>query len=91
MAEMMEEAEKKKIGKIVHYYGKIGVAIVDLEDSLSVGDQIEISGPSTSITQTVESMQIEHKDVQQAKKGSSIGLRVSDKVRENDVVYKVVE
>ena len=87
---MMEEAEKKKVGKIVHYYGKIGVAIVDLEDTLSVGDQIEISGPGTNVTQAVESMQIEHKNVQQAKKGASIGLKVSDKVKENDAVYKLM-
>jgi len=86
-----KEAEKKKVGMITHYYGKIGVAVVDLEDTLSVGDQIEISGPVTNITQTVDSMQIEHEDVQTAKKGQSIGLKVNDKVRENDVVYKIVE
>jgi len=90
MAEMMEEAEKKKVGKITHYYQKIGVAIVDLEDTLSVGDHIEISGPNTNITQTVDSMQIEHENVQQAKKGASIGLKVTDKVKENDVVYKIM-
>jgi len=86
---MNEEAEKKKIGVISHYYGKIGVAVVDLEDALSVGDIIEISGPVTNIQQTVDSMQIEHKNVQKAKKGQSIGLKVNGKVREKDVVYKV--
>ena len=91
MNEENEEVEKKKIGKIAHYYGKIGVAVIDLDDTLSVGDSIEISGPMTNVTQTVDSMQIEHKNVQQAKKGMSIGLKVNDKVKENDVVYKIVE
>jgi len=86
----MGEAEKKRVGKITHYYQKIGVAIVELEDALSVGDMIEISGPNTNLTQSVDSMQIEHENVQQAKKGTSIGLKVSDRVKENDVVYKVM-
>ena len=88
---MMEEAEKKKVGKISHYYQKIGVAVIDLDDTLSVGDQIEISGPSTNLTQTVDSMQIEHESIKQAKKGMSVGMKVSDRVKENDVVYKIVE
>jgi len=87
---MTESVEKKKIGKISHYYGKIGVAVIDLEDTLSVGDTIEISGPATNVTQTVDSMQIEHENVQQAKKGQSIGMKVNDRVRENDVVYKII-
>lgn len=90
MAGTMGEAEKKRVGKITHYYQKIGVAIVELEDALSVGDMIEISGPNTNLTQSVDSMQIEHENVQQAKKGTSIGLKVSDRVKENDVVYKVM-
>jgi len=85
------EAEKKKVGIISHYYNKINVAIVDLEDTLSKGDMIEIAGPNTHIQQAVDSMQIEHKDVAVAKKGQSIGLKVSDTVREKDVVYKVME
>lgn len=82
--------EKKKVGVISHYYNKINVAIVELEDTLNSGDTIEISGPKTNIQQTVDSMQIEHKDVKTAKKGQSIGLLVSQPVRENDVVYKVM-
>ena len=82
--------EKKLIGQISHYYSKIGVAVVDLTDLLKVGDKISIEGPSTSVEQVVDSMQIEHKDVQAAKKGQSIGMRVSDKVREKDNVYRVV-
>ena len=87
---MNGEAEKKKIGKITHYYGKIGVAVIELEDTLSVGDKIEISGPTTNVTQPVDSMQIEHENIQTAKKGTSIGMKVIDKVKENDVVYKLM-
>lgn len=81
--------EKKLVGKITHYYGKLGVAVVELEDELSVGDEISIEGASTNIRQKVESMQIEHKNIEKAKAGDSIGLKVIDKVRENDQVYKI--
>lgn len=88
---MDEEVEKIRIGKISHFYSKISVAVVELEDTLNVGDTISIEGPATNITQAVDSMQIEHVNVETAKKGQSIGMRVSDKVRENDIVYKVIE
>lgn len=82
--------ERKQVGKVSHYYTKIGVAVIDLNDSLSVGDKISIEGASTRFTQTVDSMQIEHKDVKQAKSGESIGLKVMERVREGDSVYKVM-
>ena len=84
------EGEKKKVGIIAHYYNKIAVAIVDLEDTLNKGDTIEIAGPTTHIQMTVESMQIEHEDVPSAKKGQSIGLKVPEPTREKDVVYKLM-
>lgn len=82
--------EKKLIGKISHYYTKIGVAVIDLVDTLKVGDEISIEGASTNLRQAVDSMEIEHKNIQSAKKGDSIGMKVSDRVRENDSVYKIV-
>ena len=78
-----------KIGKIVHYYNKIGVAVVDLTKPLSAGDKIKISGHDKEFTQEVVSMQIEHKEIKKAKKGDSIGLKVDQSVKENDQVYKV--
>jgi translation elongation factor EF-1alpha len=80
--------EKKIVGKITHYYPKISVAVVELEAPISVGEKVLIKGASTSFEQTVESMQIEHKDIQRAEAGQSIGLRVKERVRENDLVYK---
>lgn len=87
----MVEEEKKLIGKITHYYGKIGVAVVELEDELAVGDEISVEGAVTNFRQKVESMEIEHKNIKKAKAGDSIGLKVIDKVRENDSVYKIVQ
>lgn len=81
-------AEKKPVGKIKHYYAKIGVAVVELSSELKVGDRIAVEG-STSFEQTVDSMQIERAPITSAKPGQSIGLKVSGKVREDDIVYKV--
>jgi putative protease len=82
--------EKKLIGKIAHFYSKISVAVIELKDKLSVGDEISIEGPSTNFTQTVDSMQIEHNNIKEAKKGDSIGLKVNSAVKENDSVYKII-
>jgi putative protease len=82
--------EKKLIGKIAHYYSKISVAVIELKDKLSVGDEISIEGANTNVRQKVESMQVEHKNIEKAKKGDSIGLKVAGVVRENDAVYKIV-
>jgi len=87
---MVEEVNKKLVGKIEHYFSKIGVAIVELIDYLSVGDEILIQGVETNFTQKVESMQIEHESIENAKAGDAIGMKVSDKVRENDQVYKIL-
>ena len=81
--------EGKLIGKVTHYFGKIGVAVIKLEDSLKVGDTIRIVGGQTDFTQTVESMEIEHKKVKEAKAGDSVGVKVAQKVREGYKVYKL--
>lgn len=81
--------EEKEIGTITHYYGHLSVGIVELKDSLKVGDSIHIKGHSSDFVQTVDSIQIEHANVQEAKAGDIIGLKVSQKVHINDKVYKV--
>lgn len=80
-----------KAGIITHVYKKISVAVVELSEPLQVGDTIHISGRTTDLTQKVESMQIEHQNVEKAERGQSIGLRVKGEVRERDLVYKVSE
>ena len=87
---MAEGEEKKLVGKISHFYGKIGVAVVEVEDEINVGDTLSIEGVATNFRQTVDSMEIEHKQIQKANKGDSIGMKVADKVREGDNVYKVI-
>ncbi len=84
-----EKEEGKCVGCIEHYYSKLGVGIVKLKDTLKVGDKIKIKGHTTDIEETVDSIQINHEDVKEAKKGDVVGLKVSDKVREDDAVYKV--
>jgi putative protease len=85
--EILEEG--KLIGKITHYFGNIGVAVIKLSDKLKVGDTIRIIGGETDFTQNVDSMEMEHKKIEEAKKGESIGLKVDQKVREDYKVYKL--
>jgi putative protease len=84
----LSEENIVEIGHITHFFSKISVAVIELKASLAVGDTIVIKGPTTDFEQAVESMQIEHKNVQRAEAGQSIGLRVAERVREKDVVYK---
>lgn len=76
-------------GKVTHYYKAIGVAAVEVSDTLEVGDVIHIKGHTTDFEQKIESMQIEHQQVTKATKGQVVGIKVKDYVRENDLVYKV--
>lgn len=84
----MSEENVVEIGRITHFFTKISVAVIELTATLKVGDTIAIKGPTTDFEQVVESMQIEHKDVQRAEARQSIGLKVAQRVRERDVVYK---
>jgi len=87
---MLREERLEEVGKISHYFTKIEVAVIDLTAPLSVGDRITIKGATTDFEQTVESMQIEHENVETAKAGDSIGLKIRERVRESDIVYKIV-
>lgn len=79
---------KKQIGKIIHYFDKIGVAVIELTSPLKVGDTITIEGHGNAFDQEVKSMQIENKPIESAKKGQSVGLKVGQAVKENDAVFK---
>ncbi|MCZ2845303.1 MAG: translation elongation factor-like protein [Candidatus Bathyarchaeota archaeon] len=80
---------EKEIGKISHFFPKINVAVIELSDELSVGDKIIIKGSTTNFEQIIDSMQIEHKNVNRANAGQSVGLKVKDRVRENDIVCTI--
>ena len=84
----MSDEELTEVGRITHYFSKIDVAIIELKAALSVGDTIAVKGPTTDFEQKVDSMQIEHQNVQKAEPGQSIGLKVKQRVRETDIVYK---
>ena len=79
-----------QIGKVTHYYDKLGVAVVKvLKQPLKVGDTVKISGHDNEFTQTVESLQVEHKQVNRLGKGESGGMKVDKPVKEGDVLYLV--
>lgn len=95
MAEEKKAAQgglkEELVGKITHYFGKIEVGIIELSKKLNVGDMIHIKGGTTDFEQKVKSIQIEHEDLEKAKKGDVIGLKVKEKVREEDEVYKILK
>ncbi len=82
-------AEEEEIGRVVDYFAKISVAGIDLTGKLRVGDTIHIKGHTTDYEHPVDSMQIEHDQVQEAKAGDAIGIKVGERCRGGDVVYKV--
>jgi len=84
----LSEENVVEVGRVTHYFSKISVAVVELNAPLAVGDHILIKGPTTDFEQVVESMQIEHQNIQRAEAGQSIGLKVVQRVREKDIVYK---
>jgi len=80
---------EEKIGKVTHYYNKLGVAAVEIEHGkLHKGDKIHIVGHSTDTEQVVDSLEYEHQAIIEADEGLNVGVRVVDRVRENDDVYK---
>lgn len=82
---------EEKIGQVVGYYARISVAAVQLtEGSLRVGDTIRIRGHTTDFTQPVESMEVNHQPVQQAELGAEIAIKVRERTRQKDQVFRVV-
>jgi len=79
-----------RVGEVFQFFHKPGVAAVKLtEGGLKVGDKIHFLGHTTDFTQTVDSMQVDREPIQAAKAGDSIGVKVQDRVRPNDMVYRV--
>jgi len=81
-----------ELGTVTHYFGKIGVAAIEItQDSLTVGDTIHIKGHTSDFTQKVDSMQIDGQSVEEATVGQSVGIKVAEHAREHDAVFKVVQ
>jgi hypothetical protein len=90
MAKKITNKKEKLIGKITHYFSNIEVAVIKLSAPLKKGENIRITGgQETDFEQKVDSMQIDHKEIKTAKKGSSIGLEVKEKVHEGYKVYEI--
>jgi selenocysteine-specific translation elongation factor len=82
---------EEMIGKVSDFFARPVVAGIELTGSVKVGDKIKIKGHTTDLELTVESMQINNENVTEAKKGDSIGIKVPDRVRAGDSVYKIME
>ena len=79
----------KPIGKIIHYYDKIGVAIVRLSGPLKVGDKIKIEGNKNEFEQTVDSIQMDHKEISAGETGQEVGIKLNQKANEGALVVKL--
>jgi translation initiation factor IF-2 len=80
---------EKEVGKVMDFFARPVVAGIDVTDKLIVGDKIHIKGHTTDIEMEIASMQIDNKNVTEAKKGDSVGIKVPDRVRAGDIVYKI--
>ena len=82
---------EERVGKVSDYFARPVVAAVDLTGTLKVGDRIHIKGSSTDMDLVISSMQINNMNIPSAKAGDSIGIKVNDRVRKGDDVYKVID
>ena len=83
---------EEQVGVVTHFFGKIGVAAVRITaGEIKVGDTIHIKGHTTDVTQTIDSIQMEHGSVPAARPGDEVGIKVAEIVREHDAVYKLVD
>ncbi len=84
-----DSSSRMSIGKVDHFFDKIGVAAIVLTGTLRVGDTIEIVSGAETMRQRVDSMQIDWKDVEEASNGDSVGIKIDRKVAQSSVVYKL--
>jgi translation elongation factor EF-1alpha len=82
---------ENEVGKVMDFFARPVVAGIDMTGTLKVGDRIHIKGHTTDIEMAIASMQIDNVNVNEAKKGDSVGIKVPDRVRRGDTVYKVTD
>jgi len=81
-----------EVGKVTDYFAHIGVVAIDVTaEGFKVGDTLHFKGHTTDFTQKITSMQVDHKSVEEAPVGSDVGIKVKDRVRTHDHVFKIVE
>lgn len=81
--------EYNLVAQVTHYYNKIGVAVLALSDTLAVGDVIHVIGHTTDFCQTVKSLQIDHRSISEASAKDDVALKVIDRVRAGDKVFRI--
>lgn len=84
-----DEMQGVYLGDVTHFYNHISVAVLDLKETIRLGDEVQILGYTTDFRQRVTSLQIEHHPVTEAKPGQDVAMLVRERVREGDRVYKV--
>jgi translation initiation factor IF-2 len=83
-------AVEEKIGVVTDYLNRIGVAVIWLTDGdVRRGDQVRIAGRTTELTQAVESLEIDHRPVEEALRGSEVAMKIADPVRRHDQVFRI--
>jgi putative protease len=78
----------EEVGKVTHYYDKVGVAVVELSAPLSVGEKVTFKRGEVQFTQEVTSMQIEHQQIEKAEAGQAVGVKVDQKIKPGAIVYR---
>ena len=81
----------KPIGKVIHYYSKAGVAIVELQDELKIGDRIRVERGENTFDQEITSLQKDYKPIEKGEKGDSVGVKVDQKTKEGALVLLLEE
>jgi len=87
----MSEIHEHKVGVVSHWFSRLGVAAIELDHDLHVGDRVHVVGHTTDLVQPVRSMQLDHHWVAEGHSGESIAVRLTNHVREHDEVYVVDE
>lgn len=79
--------DEKPVGRVIHYYDKIGVAVVRLESAVKTGDALKFAKDENAFEQTVSSMQFDHKPIDAGKKGQEVAIKVDQPTKEGTLVY----
>ena len=79
----------REIGTVIHYYGKLSVAVEDLSETLKVHDHVVFRGATTDLEQTIDSMQLDHQNIEIVGVGKEVAIKVKDKVRAGDKLYRL--
>ncbi len=80
--------KEEEVGKVNHFFNNISVAIIKAGKAIAKGDELHFKGATSDFTQKVESMQVEKKEIEKANKGNEFGMKVDDRVREGDTVFR---